>query len=304
MVSYDGLTILVTGHRGYIGSALVDRLSSFDCNLLLFRGDVSEFNDWKKNTNNCVDIIFHLAASELSHGLPNIKTLRREWEVNALAVFHLVDLCRKYTNTKIVFSSSTNIFGSAKSDLINEKEEITPLSVWAAHKLLAENYLKIYAELYGIKAITLRLPNVYGPTQKQDVADRMVVNKVIRQALRNGEVISYKNKDCLRDYVFIDDAIEALLAAGKVDANLCNGKSYVIGGGENSTINYAWKTISKFIKGTVIIMDEKSEIQPIEMRSYIGDYSEFTKLTGWKPDVKLEEGIQKTIAWIKENLDE
>ena len=296
--------ILVTGYRGYLGSSLVKKLDNTSCNIFLFDGDVSSQDDWRNNIQNEIDIIFHLAGIELQNSYQEIDDIEREWRVNCLSLLHLLDICIDKPNIKIVFTSSTNIFANNIKNIVNENSISLPKGVWSAHKLLSENYLNIYHNIYGIKSIILRLPNVYGPAANFDTVDRMVINKVIRIALETNKLKIFNNSECFRDFLFIDDVINALLMACLIEDNLYNAKYFVLGSNQKRTIKDVWGIISDCMGNLQVELDEYYEIHPLEMRSYTGDYTAYNNLTGWNPKVSLEDGIGRTISFMQKVVNE
>lgn len=315
--AYHGRTILITGGRGYIGSALSQFLSDVSCKLILLdqspgdawkpdgqkaellmlSGDVSEQKTWEVALPD-VDYVFHLAAKEYFYRSDYDPEL--DLKNNAMPILRLLEVCRtqKY-RPKIVFASSANLFGLADSLPVNEDNRDDPLTVWAVHKLAAERYFRIYAQQFGIKSITLRLTNVYGPTARCSVMTRVVVNKVIAQALDGGELITYTNQDYVRDYVFLEDIVQAFLLAG---AYCWSTKSlmFVIGSGEGKTIADTWHLIADNVRSHVcknvpIRFDESVEIEPIELRNFVADTTRFQETTGWKPQTGLTHGIDITV---------
>jgi len=311
---YTDKTILITGGSGYIGSALTQAFSRIDCNLkLLFR---SSENSWKPKLNkanvsllygdvsyrqlwetilNDVDYVFHLAAVE------GVENFRREIEVNAISMLHLLDVCcsiKKFP--KIVYSSSANIFGNVKENPVNETFRDNPASTWSIHKLLAEQYLRVYYEKCNINSVILRLSNVYGPVPYENVMTRMVLNKVIHLAL-NGETLNlYNNHNCVRDYIFIDDVVRAFLLAGSIEDHLCEGQFYVIGSQEGKLISDVWKLIAKKVSDKInkevnIKTNESVKLEPMAMRNFISDITCFNKATGWYPSITLEKGVESTV---------
>ena len=322
--AYRGKTILISGGQGYIGSALAQSLADVDCKLILLdqspnaawmpqsqqaeisllHGDVSTRKTWEPALAG-VDYVFHLAALEYHRSAYDIM---RDLQVNGLSAVHLLEVCRENDfRPKIIFSSSANIFGPIAKLPINESCPDNPPSVWSAHKLLAENYLRIYAQRYGIESITLRLANVYGPTAREETTTRTVVNKVIAKALTNGKLIVYANQNCLRDYVFLADVVRAFLLAGAGDKLSSNGDFYIIGSGEKKTIADVWRIIADKVKARTgkdvsVELDVSVKLEPLDMRQFIADTTVFRQATGWKPQVSLDKGIELTVEALMSEL--
>ena len=218
-MSYVGKTILITGGTGYIGSLLVESFNSIDCTVIVSTDDVSSKSTWEDVINPNIDFVFHLAAVEVGY-----ETVERDLNVNTVSVLHMLQTCvEKKCNPKIIFSSSTNIFGMVDENIVNENTQSTPPAEWAAHKLLAENNLRIYSSRYGLKTTILRLPNVYGPVPKRETINRMVINKVIRYGIENKQLKLYGNKECYRDFLFVEDVVGAFMKIGLADDKIFDG---------------------------------------------------------------------------------
>lgn len=289
---YKNKVVLITGGRGYLGSALAEAFSKMDCKLVLFDGDVSIKSTWQ-NVLYGVDYLFHLAAVEYDYTRDPVEDLY----TNALSILHLLNVCiENDLMPRIIFSSSTNIFGDAKVSVVNENIRDDPSAFWSAHKLLAENYLRVYYKKYNIKSVILRLPNVYGPVSKRDTIDRMVINRVVKRAINTGKLALYNNRRCFRDYIFIDDVIRAFLMTGNIDDDLCDGRFYVIGSQEGRSIEKVWNIIAKNIPREIeIIFNDALDLEPIERRSFISNATKFCQAAGWNPQINLEKGIQLTV---------
>jgi len=320
--SYTGKSVLITGARGYLGSALTARLATVDCQLLLwdrpggdawlpadpianierFAGDVSTPDAWREMVPQ-VDTVFHLAAFEHHHGSPDDAV--RDLEVNALAVLHLVEACRECESPpKVIFASSSNLFGRAKSLPVNEDAPDDPLTLFAIHKLAAERYLSLAAVADEIQAVSLRLANVYGPTPHRSRMQQVVLNKLIARALEQQALSLFENRDCRRDYVFIDDAVAAFLLAGKTK-ELCDGSCYVIGSEQGHAIEEVVRMVAtesdrRTGGETRIDIDTSVSLGPAERREFIADCGRFRAATGWKAETTLEAGIQRTIDAIQQ----
>jgi nucleoside-diphosphate-sugar epimerase len=315
--AYHGRTILITGGRGYIGSALTQSLAEANCKLILL--DHSTENIWKPEHQKAkvsllygdvtvrktwdgslpgVDYVFHLAAKEYFYR--SGYNPEQDLQFNILPILHLLEVCRTQNyRPKIVFASSANLFGLVDTLPVNEDNPANPLTLWAIHKLTAEHYLKLYSDQFGIQSISLRLANVYGPTARRPVMTRVVLNKVIAKALEDEALITYVNQGCVRDYVFLKDVIQAFLLAGAYCGSDKN-PFYVIGSGEGETIADVWHLIADIVrsqtgKNVPIRFDQSVKVEPMELRSFVADTSRFKDATGWEPRTGLTQGIDITV---------
>ncbi|REJ67938.1 MAG: SDR family NAD(P)-dependent oxidoreductase [Planctomycetota bacterium] len=314
--AYVGRTILLTGGRGYLGAALAEQLAAVDCELVLcdrsnqdawqpkhlcgalrhVRGDVSDRATWSEALCD-VDVVFHLAACEHTHGSNH--AAEQDLAVNAGAVLHCIEACRAAGRSpRIVHASSANLYGCASELPVREDAPDRPLTLFAVHKAAAETYLRLFAPLVGYSAVTLRLANVYGPTPRIEKTEQVVLNKIITRALAGGPLKLYDNRECIRDYVFIDDVVEAFLLAGSRDA--AGQQTYVIGSGEGHTIAEAVQLVAsraEHVTGRSIAIetDATVEIGPAEQRNFVADTGRFEQDTGWSARTRLAEGVDKTI---------
>ncbi|MDH3692409.1 MAG: GDP-mannose 4,6-dehydratase [Gammaproteobacteria bacterium] len=315
--AYRGRTILITGGRGYIGSALAQSLFEIDCRLLLLdqspvevwrpegqraevlllNGDVSVRKSWDDALPG-VDYVFHLAAKEYFYRSEYDPV--KDLQFNALPILHLLEVCRMQDyRPKIVFASSANLFGLVDTLPVNEDNRDDPLTMWAVHKLAAENYFRIYARQFGIESTTLRLANVYGPTARRSIMTRVVINKMIAKALNGEALTSYANRNCIRDYVFLEDVVQAFLTAGSYCGSM-KDLVYVIGSGESQSISQVWDLIAQSVgshtgNNVSVRADESVTVEPLELRNFVADTKRFHNATGWKPRTKLTQGIDITV---------
>jgi nucleoside-diphosphate-sugar epimerase len=314
---YEGRTILITGGRGYIGSALAQSLAGVNCKLILLdqspvdawrfegqraevsllNGDVSVRKTWDAALPG-VDYVFHLAAKEYFYRSEYDPEL--DLQFNAVPILRLLEVCRTQNyRPKIVFASSANLFGMVDTLPVNEDSRDDPLTMWAVHKLTAEHYLQLYSQQFGIKSITLRLANVYGPTARWSVMTRVVINKVIAKALNGEPLVTYANRSCVRDFVFLEDVVQAFLLAG-ASCGSTPSPIYVIGSGEGKSIADVWQLIAECVrkhigKSVPIRFDDSVKIEPLELRNFVADTGHFQNATGWKPRTELAQGIEITV---------
>tara|TARA_Y100000310_G_scaffold204522_1_gene204750 strand:- start:3751 stop:4647 length:897 start_codon:yes stop_codon:yes gene_type:complete len=298
MTSYEGLNILITGSTGYIGSTLVKSFNSIDCNLIISTGDVSKKETWNDIIKDDIDIIFHLAAVEVEHETPE-----RDLNVNSVSVLHMLQTCvEKRCNPKIIFASSTNVFGIVNEDKVNENTNAKPAAEWSAHKLLSEHYLKIYNEKFGLKSIILRLPNIYGPVRDKDINRKTsgsLIARVIKYGIEHKQLKLFKNRNCYRDYVYIDDIVKAFIKTGLANDDIFDGRFFVVGSNKLTTISDMWNTIASVLTDVTVTEDDTIDLNPIEMRSYVGDYRLLEEVIGWQPRVNLQDGVKLTVESLK-----
>lgn len=316
--AYRGKTLLVSGGRGYLGAVLTQALAALECNLILLdrspetdwrpsparaqvsvlNGDVSLRETWEPALDG-VDIVFHLAGLEYRHR--EDFDPRRDLEVTLFSVRHLLDaISRKGLAPKIVYSSSANLFGRASSQPVNEDTPDDPLTLWAVHKLMAEHSFRIAALESEARSISLRLANIFGPTPRADRMRSVVLNRTISGALLLQPLFLYANRDCLRDFLYIDDAARALLLAGAADEKIFTGDYYVIGSGAHFTLAEIWTQIAQQVenhtgRAAPVRIDESVKVGPSEIRNFVADATRFRRATGWTPQVELPQGIELTL---------
>ena len=254
-----------------------------------------------------MNFVIHLAAYEHKHGSERNAML--DLNVNALSILHLLEVCRQEgLSPKIVFASSTNLVGLPSKLPVDETFTDNPLTLYAIHKLMAEKYLRHYAREFQLQSVTLRLSNVYGPVPDHNIAARVVLNRIIRKAVRGGPLTLYKNHSCVRDYVFVDDVITAFLAAGTIKGG-GNGQHFVIGSGVGHRIAEAVNLVADRVAlrtghRLAVELDATVPIEAVEWRDFVADTSRFQAVSGWSPQVSLLDGIDRTVDYFLHEAQE
>ena len=308
--------ILITGSSGYIGSKLLKKLLNFNCKIFIIvrnkklinkhlkkekkifflTGNITKKIFWEKNIKN-MDYLIHLASNESKFG-KNINFFDN-FNVNVNSLLYALFFSKKYNkNIKIISIGSENQLGIAKKIPVNDESKDKPLTIFGINKLIAEQYLNFYKKSFNIDSISLRLSNVYGPSGFQENILKVSLNKMISNAL-NEKIILYNNQNSIRDFIFIDDVINAIILAMKNIKKL-DQNYYYIGSGKG----YSLKKISEIITKQVIKYFPTKKISKIQIRKKMSDFDKrnfvanikkFKKITGWSPKISLLEGIKNTI---------
>lgn len=314
-------TIMVAGASGYLGSALLAALQTIPCRVVaLFwssqsfaptsgqdqevielTSDLSQPGVWTEPLRSeRPDIIFNLAAYEHRRGSQHAPA--QDLAVNAATMLDLLETCRRLElKPQIVLASSANLAGCPASLPVNESFPDQPLTLYSIHKLAAEQYLKYYSTTFGIPGVVLRFANVYGPLAKgqREIASRVVLNRIMLQALNGGPLQLYGNQHCRRDFVYVSDVVSALCAAAG-SLTLKDGSHYFIGSEEGATLGEIINLVAdrtEAISGQrpEIRLMEEAALEPIEWREFVADCTRMRTQTGWSPSVRLREGIDRTL---------
>lgn len=288
--NYENQTVLLTGSNGYVGNEFNSLLEKLNCIIIKSKGDLTLKQTWLGLLDQKVDYIFHLAASEGSG---------KDLSMNSRSVLLMLEACvEKKCFPKIIFLSSTNLFGLTACSNVNENSQSYPISEFSSHKLLAENYLRYYYKMHKISSIILRIPNIFGPVEKPENFSRVVLNRVIRSAYETGELTVFNNKYCRRDYIFITDLLEALILASLLEKTYFNGKFFILGPNFSHTIEQIWKIIQSKVKNSKITYDPAHKLSPMEYRNFSGIGKKFKKITCWEPEISIEKGVDLTLEKI------
>jgi UDP-glucose 4-epimerase len=313
----QGRTILISGAAGYLASALVELLKNVDCHIVRMHrqgscpapvtgaarisdlaGDVRDPLVWEQALEG-VDYIFHFAAQTSTY-VANADPVADQ-AINVLPMLQLLEACRRQGGKfSVCFASTVTVTGIPERLPVDESHPDHPLTVYDLHKLMAEQYLRWYAEHGFVRGVSLRLANVYGPGPASSRNDRGILNQMIRRALAGETLTVYGPGDHVRDYLYVEDAARAFLAAA-LHSEALNGKCYVIGNGRGHTIAEAIGLVAERANAKTGIsvpvqhVAPPKDLSPIEQRNFVADSSQFSRATGWQARHTLARGIELTL---------
>jgi UDP-glucuronate 4-epimerase len=320
-----GMNVLLTGAAGFIGSHLAerlcgrgDRVTGFDnfdpfyprevkernlAGLLrnkafqLVDGDLTDPNDVDEafGVAGPVDTVVHLAA--LAGVRPSLANPGRYWNVNVNGTLHLLQACRERGVKRIVFASSSSVYGMDSDVPFSEYDACSrPLSPYAATKRSGELMAFNHHHLYGAAVTCLRFFTVYGPRQRPDLA----IRKFTRLIDAGQPIELYGDGSTSRDYTWIDDILDGVVAA--IDQQSKEGRSayriYNLGGSRPTSLKGLVDRISSALGKTPVI-DWKPE-QPGDMKHTLADIELAQTELGYSPKVSIDAGIPRFVAWWRE----
>jgi len=318
-MSLKDKNILITGGAGNIGSllaqSLIGRCRSVVCsdrrepvknqgdsrNITFIEQDITQDNVWSSFEGK-IDLIFHLAAQTSAYR--SNESIAEDWKINVKPVIGFLDsLKNKSWRPAMVFSSTATVVGLVNTWPVASNTREVPTTIYDIHKLTVEKYLKYYHEQMGGVSASLRLANVYGPGGGDPTSqDRGIVNQMIRKALSKEALTIYGQGDYVRDYIYIQDVVNAFVCAGEHVESL-NGEAYFVGTGKGHTIGQLAEKISKEASrrtGQNVAIKQQpfpAGALSIEQRSFVADSKDFQQLTGWKPAVNLDQGLSLTAEY-------
>jgi len=298
---------LVTGGAGFIGSHLVDELIRLDHNVIIIDNlstgsknninpkaefilnDICSFNYLQDIfRNRSFDIIFHLAAK------PNVQesidSPKITHSINVEGTHNLLLLAKEYKVPKFIFSSSSAIYGEQPTLPLVETMKPNPLSPYALHKLLCEQYCKLYFELYGIKTVSLRYFNVFGPRQNTESNYSCIIPKLVAASKSHNFFEIFGDGKQTRDFCYIDDVIKANIIAAFSGNNVW-GETINVGSGQSHSVNEIVHLVVKYLKSDSVI---KHGPKVIESRDTLSDTTKMTKLL-LKPNNNFKKNLYHTI---------
>ena len=314
--------IVVTGASGFIGSHLVGRLArmgakvtalvhynssnnwnNLEClsdkiknNIKVVSGDILD-EEFLTSLFKNQQIVFHLAALisiPYSYTAPKIFA-----ETNILGTINVFQACLRNKIKRIVHTSTSEVYGSAKYVPIDEKHPLQAQSPYSATKIAADKIAESYWRSFDLPVVIIRPFNTFGPRQSA----RAVIPTIITQALVS-DTVKLGSLFPIRDLNYVSNTVEGFILCAS-QKNI-EGNVFNIGYGEGITIKELVKKIIKLIgrpKIKVISDDKRIRPKKSEVSRLICDYKEAKKKLNYRPIHTLEEGLIKTIEWIKENID-
>jgi UDP-glucose 4-epimerase len=303
---------IITGASGFIGSELTKKLISLDWDLVTYSRN-TQSNLPLKSTNYKIDwanpyfeqlattdFVFH-AASQNSNKIALINPLQDITNNINILLKLMEEIGKKGHKPHFVYLSTSSFYANSTKSYVNEESKLSPNSLYDISKLTQENYLYYYYMQGIFSSLTiLRLANVYGLNKNKNNNDRGFLEKSIRDALAGEEIDCFGDGKVLRDYIYIDDVIEAIIATS-TSSSIATFNIYNVGTGKSTYLIDALKLVRK-----VVFKKTKKEVRlnnvpypsisvPSDTRSYSIDISKILELGNWKSKVSLEQGINLII---------
>jgi UDP-glucose 4-epimerase len=320
--AFKGKRVLITGGLGFIGSNLARTLVKLDAKVTILDSLIPEYGGNRYNVSgferrlnlNLSDVrdrhslpeflrgqhfLFNLAG-QTSH-MDSMSDPETDLEINCRAQLTLLEACRKHNrDLRIVFASTRQIYGRPEYLPVDEKHPLRPVDVNGINKLAGEEYHLLYSEVHGIRSTVLRLTNTIGPRMRVKDARQTFVGTWIRQILEN-QPIEVWGGEQLRDFTYVDDAVDALLlAASKPEAV---GGVFNLGGvGKISLRELAETLVAVAGQGSFKVRAFPADRKKIDIGHYYSDCRLIEQVLGWKPTTTIKQSLAKTLAYYRKEL--
>lgn len=304
--------VVVTGGAGFIGSNIakelaiknhviaIDDLSTGDIKNIqdlidskkieFIKGSITDLELLKKTFKN-VDYVFHEAAIP---SVPrSVKDPVRSNFVNVNGSLNVLIAARDNCVKKVVYASSSSVYGDTPTLPKKEDMKTYPLSPYAVSKLTAEYYCQVFANIYNLSTISLRYFNVYGPHQNPNSEYAAVIPKFIKSILNDKKPTIYGDGEQTRDFTYIEDVVNANIIAAESEQN----GIFNIGGGKCTSIKELASIIMKICEKTLDL--DYQQPRHGDIKHSLADISKAEKKLNYKPKFNLEDGLKETIKWFK-----
>ena len=320
---FSGRKALITGGLGFIGSnlarvmvetgaqvTLVDSLApEYGGNLFNVEGiensvrlNISDVRDQHslRYLVQAQDYLFNLAG-QTSH-LDSMQDPITDLEINAKAQLFILEACRKYNpGIKIIFASTRQVYGPPEYLPVDEKHPLHPVDINGVDKLAGEWYHLLYGKIYGIRTCVLRLTNTLGPRMRVKDARQTFLGIWIRLLLE-GKPFEVWNGEQLRDFTYVDDAVDAFLMAAASDS--ANGQIMNLGGDRIISLRELAELLIRINgKGEYVVRQFPEDRKRIDIGDYYADFSMIRASLGWEPKIPLDEALRRTLEYYRKHLN-
>ena len=241
------------------------------------------------------DLIFSLAG-QVSYVDSNTDPLL-DLDINCKGHLQVLEACREAkSGARLVFASSRFVYGRIDYNPVDEGHPFNCLSIYGIHKLAGEKYYRFYQEAYGLETVSVRIANPYGPRQQMKHSKYGIVNWFIRLALEGKPLTIYGEGRQGRDYIFVEDLAEAMLALAQAPG--VSGEVYNLGSATSTPFIEMARLVAAAVPGTRVQQVEwPADRYFVETGDYISDIGKITAAMGWRPRTPLQEGIERTVAY-------
>jgi UDP-glucose 4-epimerase len=320
---YRDRRVMITGGLGFIGSNLARELTALGARVVIVDSLISEYGGnlfnisgiedrvrvniadiRQQSTMNYLvrdqDVIFNLAG-QVSH-IDSMQDPYTDLDINCRSQLTLLEACRRYNaGVKVVFAGTRQVYGRPDTLPVSESHLVRPTDVNGINKAAGEYYHLVYNSVFGVRACSLRLTNVYGPRQLLKHNRQGFFGWFVRQIVENREIQIYGDGGQIRDFVYVDDAAEAFLRAGASDDS--NGQVFNVGGFEPTSLKDLVELMIAIAgTGRYRFVAWPPEKKAIDIGDFHADSSLIARTLGWRPSTALADGLRRTIEFYRANL--
>ena len=318
--AFDGAHVLITGGLGFVGSALAHRLVALGAYVTLVDSLIPSYGGNLRNIAgiedqvkiNIADVrdeysmdylvrgqnfLFNLAG-QTSH-LDSMRDPYTDLEINCRAQLSILEACRKHNpQLKLIYPSTRQIYGKPDYLPVDERHLLHPTDVNGINKMAGEWYHILYNNVYGIRACALRMTNTIGPRMRVKDARQTFLGIWIKRLIDGEPIQVWGDGTQIRDFNYIDDAVDALLIAGADPA--ADGQIFNLGSDETINLrDLAALLVEINGSGSYEIIPFPSDRKPIDIGDYYADYRLIQGRLGWRPKVSLREGLRLTLEFYR-----
>lgn len=319
---FRGKKVLITGGLGFIGSNLAHRLVAAGARVTLVDNLRPEYGGNRRNVAGLgrrvrvviadvrdrarlpglvrrQDYLFNLAG-QTSH-MDSMTDPDTDLEVNCRAQLSILEACRRHNpRIRIVFASTRQIYGRPEYLPVDERHPLRPVDVNGINKLAGEEYHRLYSEIHGVRSTVLRLTNTIGPRMRVKDARQTFVGVWIKQALQ-GKAFEVWGGRQLRDFTYVEDAVDALLLAAAKPAAV--GRVYNLGGrGRICLRELAAVVVAAAGRGEFRVRAYPEDRRKIDIGDYYADGRKIARELGWRPRTTIREAVRRTVEYYRKEL--
>lgn len=309
--------VAVTGAEGFIGSHLVEALVTNGSRVRAMV-QYNSFNSWGWLESLSPEILEHVevqlgdvrdsgsvnALMKDAHTVYHLAALiaipysyqapRSYIDTNVTGTLNVLEAARQYATPRLVHTSTSEVYGTARSVPISEQHPVRPQSPYAASKAAADHLVESYVLSYDLPVVTLRPFNTYGPRQSA----RAVISNIIAQLSADAPAVHLGDVTPTRDFTFVQDTAAAFVAVGTAGPQVL-GQTLNAGSNKEISVGALVDLISDVMHKPVRIQRDHERVRPSgsEVRRLVCDNSELRRLTDWRPRHALRDGLSRTVDW-------